>query len=569
MDGLSSPTAPLPGTSPQRPPTRDRDQEVGARATFSALAFYGVATALVFLPFGERLWGRVLGDGSGDEFQFLWNFWWLREALERGENPLFTDLLFWPEGTPLVYHTLSPGNGILSLPIQYLWPGTPGLVASLNLTVLLSFALTGLATWLLARTLRVPGGWALLAGVLVSFSPYRLWHISHVNLLSTWQALLALAFLLDGLGRGRTPSAVLAGLFLAWTGWSDYETAVQLGLVLAGATALHHGGLLGGPVPPLPVRLRILGACGLVAGILLAPLMAAVVAIPPSSVSPTSESEVAHYSANLAGIFLPPGSSLLWGALPPADTFPGHGLGVEEVALGPLLLLSALGALFHRPARPWLALALPFLVLALGPSLHLGPHTSLEGLLPYRWLQDLPALGQARCPVRYLAMVHPLLALAVAGMLARVAEHPRWRAVAWLMAIALVAERLPRSPPVMTPTPVPEAVLDLARWHQQDPRAPGTALMPLPNLPRHERYYMFWQTVHHLPMAVGYTARQDMGALAWLTRFQAASEADRLGLLQEARFAWILEAPADPDRVLSSNPVLRRVPEAPSQEKEP
>ena len=91
------------------------------RTFLSILLFYTITCALFLLPLLQGVTSEIpAGDGSYDGYQFLWNLWWMRMVFE-GEGSLFyTDLLFAPHGTPLVLHSLSPGNGWLSLPIQYI-----------------------------------------------------------------------------------------------------------------------------------------------------------------------------------------------------------------------------------------------------------------------------------------------------------------------------------------------------------------------------------------------------------------------------------------------------------------
>ena len=46
--------------------------------------------------------------GGGDDYQFMWNMWWFRQALPSGTNPFSTPLLYYPYGAPLVFSTLVP-----------------------------------------------------------------------------------------------------------------------------------------------------------------------------------------------------------------------------------------------------------------------------------------------------------------------------------------------------------------------------------------------------------------------------------------------------------------------------
>src|SRR5262249_30460801 len=92
----------------------------------------------------------VLDDGTYDAFQFLWNLWWVREALVHlHANPFHTRYLFYPEGTSLLFHTFSATLGFLSVPLQLVLPG--GVVAAQNVLVILAPGLIVLMTALLAH----------------------------------------------------------------------------------------------------------------------------------------------------------------------------------------------------------------------------------------------------------------------------------------------------------------------------------------------------------------------------------------------------------------------------------
>ena len=58
---------------------------------------------------------QVPGDLIADRDQNLWNLWWTGQALARPTNPFETDLLYYPYGAPLYYHTLALPLGLIGL----------------------------------------------------------------------------------------------------------------------------------------------------------------------------------------------------------------------------------------------------------------------------------------------------------------------------------------------------------------------------------------------------------------------------------------------------------------------
>jgi hypothetical protein len=154
----------------------------------------------------------------------------------------------------------------------------------------------------------------------------------------------------------------------------------------------------------------------------------------------------------------------------------------------------------------WLAVALTFFVLALGPVLHIGGRTALlpggrELPLPYALVNRLPFLDIMRSISRLDVIV--MLSLAVLAALGLEALGRRGRG-AWLpvAALALVLfEFLPAPYPVSPP--------DTPAWYEtlaKDPR-PGAVL----NLPVNwdRPWYLLYQTVHRKPLSAAYISRED------------------------------------------------------------
>src|SRR5690242_11367957 len=100
---------------------------------------------------GERLPydARFTPYEGSDSHQYVWNLWWLRDALSRAHDPLQCDRIFWPEGHSLALHTHALSWAALSLPLQ--WAG--GLPFALNATLLVLFAASATAAWALGRAL--------------------------------------------------------------------------------------------------------------------------------------------------------------------------------------------------------------------------------------------------------------------------------------------------------------------------------------------------------------------------------------------------------------------------------
>src|SRR5262249_58028757 len=72
------------------------------RFVLLALALGGGAALVLTDPLVRHPASTVLDDGTLDAYQFVWNLWWVRTSLvDLHTNPLFTRLLFYPDGISL------------------------------------------------------------------------------------------------------------------------------------------------------------------------------------------------------------------------------------------------------------------------------------------------------------------------------------------------------------------------------------------------------------------------------------------------------------------------------------
>ncbi len=90
---------------------------------------------------------HLAGAGFSDNANFLWNFWWMREALGSGERFFSTPYLFAPFGTDLTLHTHTALNAFAGATLLERLPP----LAALNVTILASLFLNGFCAYLLAH----------------------------------------------------------------------------------------------------------------------------------------------------------------------------------------------------------------------------------------------------------------------------------------------------------------------------------------------------------------------------------------------------------------------------------
>ena len=528
-----------------------------SRFTFhvAALLLYAFLTAVMTWPLALNLTSAIPGD-SFDGWQNFWNLWWVKLALvDRQTTPFVTDLLYAPTGVGLYFHTLNPFNGLATLPVQL----AGGLYAAYNAVIFLSWVLGGygvflLTLWVIGKGLGI-GDWrlgsespisnpqspipylaAFVAGLLFTFAPFHMAHLlGHMQVMSLEWMPFYILYLLRAIQRQRTGKpwlrdSLLAGFFLVLVGLCDWYFVLYLFLFTALYLVLDIGyWVFRRRTLPNIRYLLPAGLVGLVFLVLLSPILVPMIseALRFSFMQrPTSDLYI--LSAAVADFFVPNRLHTLF--RPDSFTWPGNQIApVSErtISIGyTALLLVAVGVGWAwRRSRFWLAAALFFFLLALGPALHLtnitaadipsgdpGPTRTLYGLL----VEIVPFMRISRSVSRFAVMVQLALSI-VAGVglfalftrlfPAESTHHaPRTTPIRPLLLTAfvslLVLAEFWVAPFPISPPDTPDFYQQLAA----DP-APGAVL----NLPmNYDRPgYLLYQTVHRKPLTVAYISRDD------------------------------------------------------------
>jgi hypothetical protein len=489
----------------------------------------------------------LASSAGGDAFIGAWNLWWTRTAFVQGVNPLFCGWLFYPEGTNLALHTYNLTYGVLTLPVQWLlpliMPGTQAgagaldpLFVAYNLVILGSFTASGYFTYRLALLLTRHRTAAILAGLLFAYSNYRFANTVRLHVLGTEFLVLALwawvAFWRHPQPRGLL--GLVGSLVLLACNSIDYTACAVFFFLLTGIAEIAARGTGGsgnrrlGPGGERPVDSRLasdstprswrsqpepehrkrdwLGAVFLSVvggGLLLLPVGLGLLQRCREGGTGFDSRLAAFSSADLLDFLLPNPRHPLWGGLFQGATArlhggdAGFGQSIGWVALG--LFVIAVGANFRaRTGRRWFWGFLVFLVLSLGPSLHLGGHALENPPLPQALVSKvLPFLASSRTPIRYLAPAGLCLALAVAcgwaalrrrqGFADPSPARPGAARIEVVVGVALLFESLAAPVPLLR-VPVPEV-------YAQIPPTPGFyALAVIPGLTAPES--MLYQVVH-------------------------------------------------------------------------
>ncbi len=450
------------------------------RELVAALVCLLAAIALTW-PMAAHFFSRLGGD-PGDPLQTLWSWRWMRDALFSLRNPFFTDRVFHPQGSTLVFETFDIPTAVLAAP---LWSVLPP-VAVYNAGVLFAFWLTAFGMYRLARELTGDFWAALAAGILFCAAPYHLAHVQgHQHLSSMGWLPLFLVHLTRMLrGQATRRDAILGGLFLALASLASWYhllyALVATPVLFADAAIRTRKSFLS---KAFAVRAVQLAATYL---IVAGPLLVAIL-YTRAAEHVSGAHDPIRFSGDLQAFFFP-NQVQGWAGWFGGKAFGWSGNATETALyMGYVLVLTAIiGAILAPAARAWLVAAALGAVLALGPYLHVGGRVDTSIPLPYLGLEAaLPQLSFMGVPVRLGYVMYLGLCVAAAfGMAAlrsRFARQPlRIAAIAVPMVLTLV-EYIPRpfiEAELATPAPMAQwakdpskfAVLDLSgdfrmMWH--------------------------------------------------------------------------------------------------------
>lgn len=486
---------------------------------------YAALVALATYPAVLRLRSEVIGDAYSDMWKHMWGLWWYHDALVRNHDiPLFSSLINHPQGGYLYF--ADPLTATASVPFQFFL----GVVCTYNLLMLLQLLGGCLGGYLLAREIGLARRGAFLAGLVYGLAPCVLAYAVGSGVTETvnlaWPPLFV-KYLLRSLKDGRFRDQALAGFFLFLTAfacwyYSEFMLFEMALFFLFGPTApTLRWGEVGWYLRSMVERLRRVVPILAVGLCLILPFAAAFaqtirnpynLVMPekvPERTADTREEYMGEAQLNYTGLldFLRPGKehATITNSMDRLTRVYYLGwLPVGIVIVGLLLTPRPYG----RTLRFWLWTTLAFLLLSMGPVIHLqspvGANASLCTSWPYLFVyHGFPLFKQIAQPFRMVLLVYLGLGILAGTALERLElRFPSLERMAWLVPVAVLAETLYVSPtpypmPMSSATPPPvylairdtpgtSAVWDIPGEH------PGGILQP-------SEYY-FYQTFHGRPI---------------------------------------------------------------------
>lgn len=455
---------------------------IAAHPHWFSLGVFVLATIAFTWPLASNLNGALFD--LGDPADSSWRLGSMAYQLLHDPFHLYQSLTLYPVPNVLTLDELLTGNALLTAPLIWL---TANPVLAFNVLVFGSFALSGFATYLLARHLTGSFGAGIVAGIIFAFSPWHYAQHGHLGIGATEWMVFALYFLLLFLEQTASRSrrslylalftlcfalqvlvagylayfaTIIVGLYLMYyflfeSGWlTRFFRFMRSSLARPLLARLHRKAAEPSPVATTAPAIKQLG--WQLVGLTLAAGIAFLVILP--FIWPFVEtqrqytfdrplSEVRRFSASPNGLLLVPEQSWLTHL-----KFLHKQSGERALYPGLIATLLAglglvLGGRLQQHKRRWIfaLIGLVGLILSLGPYLNMDEvgtkPTNIP--LPYLWFYyHVPGFDALRVPYRFGVIM--MLGLAICAAYGVVAlQQLRWgfspRKARWAGGIAIGA----------------------------------------------------------------------------------------------------------------------------------
>ena len=468
-----------------------------------AISIVALITAVVLRDLWPHFSTHMLRNP--DTELHYWTLWWITTALHSNPMQLFDAPIFYPYPTTLAFSDHMVLLGVLVAPL--VWAGV-SLAAVLNLLIMASFVLTAWAMWELLRFERVAPWPALLVAIAMTFAPFRMAHLYHLQMLQTMLLPLALWLLQLTLAHPRWFNRYLIGLLgvmLYAVSVSIYHlymmvcVLVVLGLLLVWQCWRDTRHLVRWEVMRIGVVFGIVAVAVVGLGL---PYRA----VQQMTAVSRTTNEMMNWSASLHSFIAVTPDFWLW------DWLFGDLLRDRaELILGPGLLLMAIGGWgFMRQTVPaqrfWVIVAALGFMLAMGTQWRIVDGGTPVFFPVYALLARIvPGFDALRVPARWGWLVTLALA-ALAGhvMTSQPVFQRRWLMV--VLSIVVVFE-LPSPNLALQPAPPTTTAPAVYQWLATQPAR--RAMLELPMNVSGDSAQMgrrqLWQSIHGQRLLTGYS----------------------------------------------------------------
>jgi hypothetical protein len=486
------------------------------RFSLIILALYTIITVLMTYPVA---FSATAVAGGGDAFFYLWDLWWFKKALLSCSNPYFTTYLFYPSGLSLAYSTITPFNGIISVPLQLFLD----VVAVYNILWMCTFIVAGYGTYLLVLYLTENHHAAFIAGLIYAFSPYHFAHaLGHLSLITIGWIPFFILYLYKTINEDNFKNPLLACFFLLLVGLSDvnyllyslvFAVIFFIYSLISHRSSFFHRQCL--------IRISIFW---ITSGIGILAIVYPLIKEFFSAHTPYQDfGSMELYSADVLAYFTPSKLHPLFGKIVDSvyENFTSNFV-ENTIFIGFFVLFLVIVALVKKRGpqiKFWILALVLFIVLSLGPYLHFNGIVNLaigesqfKILLP-GIIQTLPIISMAHVPARWDVMV--MLSVSVISgygldEIFRKYQGMQWRHIALNKYLSIIFIMVILFEYMVIPYPITNAKIP----EYYDIFSKDDQIYAIYEIPDHVSFLsspinMYYQTRHEKPILSGYTHISD------------------------------------------------------------
>jgi hypothetical protein len=516
---------------------------VSRRDLLLALAVYVLLTVVFTWPLALHLRHEVpMTRPAADAVQSLYAVTWGAQALGNDPLHLFQATFFYPYSASLSFLDHMFGLAVLAAPLNW---ATGNMFVGFNVVWLLTFVLSGLGAFLLARYLTDSTPAALLAGVLFAFHPFRYHSAGQINVLAVmWIPFALLSLHLWVETRLRREFF----LFLAFS-LAQFLSSAYSGVFLFIAAVLYLVVLL------ITDRASILDLLAEQRWVILTAAAIGLIVVAPFATPYLHNlgGEIGFrrwlgvaplFSATFHDLLTPAAGSLLHGLTPWREAA-RHPLFPGVVALALALFWAAHRGWRRHPHRPemifYTSLTVIALVLALGPTLG-GPGHRVP--MPFALVHYvIPGAAFIRAPVRFITLASLGLAILAAGGLSLLLGPAGRRRVLGFAAVGVAAVEL-FAAPVQLLNPLPQGIPAVYRWLGSVDGQLAVLELPMPATDSDKDVYFsryqLYSLVHKKRLANGVAAFTPPITRKLRTEMQHFPNSNSVAMLRELGISYVL-----------------------------
>jgi len=483
------------------------------KSFLTALFFYLICAVIFFAPVSGNLATSLIGPAE-DNMQTLWNIWWVNQpVLVNQEYLFFTKFLFFPEGTSLYFHTLSPYNLALSvILVKFV-----GIVFTYNILLITAFILSGISAYYLIRYLVGGKFIALLGGFIYAFNPYNFAQAQHhLNIVSIQFVPVFILFLVKSLRLKRKSDIFWAVVFMvlsALCSWHYFVYLLYFMFFYYIYLSIKNSKLF------LYSEAKV---CFFIFSFSVFILLPLLVPLIKNGINYSIKLDWYYHSnmvADLFGFFTPPSQHLLGEfAFIKSISFKFTGNDWIKVVYLGLINISILFLMFKylfRIAKPYIFGMIVFMILAMGEYIHILGY-SLTIPLPGFFLKYIPLVSSVRCPARFMVFVYLFLGILVTLALKEIGvkcSKGHFKKIVFSLLLVLVFIDYYSYSSAVTRVELPRGYDVIEEDSDR-----GFGILDLPGYPDKDWWvncdrYMMYQTLHGRPIVQGAVSRRLGDAL--------------------------------------------------------